>query len=172
MLFCFVFRTGFLTLGVLLSPHSRAALVQLLGAKICTQMTDPIWLTYSKPAVSFIFPLDTRWVVRFGHQVSASHSGRRSHRHIPNPNVSVGTLRQAAMKWVGGWDDEDDEDFESAEEGDSEQGGARAMPLTLAGHPRMGGAEMRGSFGSMGTPLGVLREESGAPVPVGFSSGE
>lgn len=77
------------------------------------------------------------------------------------------------MKWVGGWDDEDDEDFESAEEGDVEQdGGARAMPPTLGGHARMGLPEMRGSFGSIGTPLGVVREEDGAPVPVGFSSGE
>ena len=105
----------------------------------------------------------TRWVVRFGHQVSAQ-SGRRSSRHIPNPNVSVKNLKQAAAQWVGGWDEDDDEDNEMA--GDVE-GEPMAPVLEGSSPPGMthakgpGGLELRGSFGSLATPLGVVREEDG-----------
>lgn len=110
-------------------------------------------------------------MVRFGHQVSAQ-SGRRSARHIPNPNVSVKNLKQAANQWVGGWDEEDDEDYESAEddtEGDRMSpalGQSPSSGMTHAGTKGPGGSELRGSFGSLATPLGatplgVLREEDG-----------
>lgn len=95
-------------------------------------------------------------MVRFGHQVSAQ-SGRRSSRHIPNPNVSVKNLKQAAKQWVGGWDDEDDEDYQSAE--DDVVGDSPPSAMTQAKGP--GGVDLRGSFGSLATPLGVLREEEG-----------
>ncbi|CAM9656590.1 unnamed protein product, partial [Hapterophycus canaliculatus] len=51
----------------------------------------------------------SRWVVRFGHQVSAKNPYRTA-RHIPNPNVSVKSLQSAAMKWVLGWDEDDNEE--------------------------------------------------------------
>ncbi|CAM9371730.1 unnamed protein product, partial [Ectocarpus fasciculatus] len=53
----------------------------------------------------------SRWVVRFGHQVSAKGTYRNS-RHIPNPNISVKSLEAAAMKWVMGWDNEEDDEFD------------------------------------------------------------
>lgn len=68
----------------------------------------------------------SRWVVRFGHQVATKSSVRRAYRHIPNPNVSVGNLREAAMMWVGGWDEdeEDDDDDSQVEINDSREGAA------------------------------------------------
>ena len=105
-----------------------------------------------------------RWVVRFGHQVSAQ-SGRRSSRHIPNPNVSVKNLKQAAKQWVGGWDDEDDEDYQSAEDDMEGEAMARVAgespPSGMTHGNGPGGVDLRGSFGNLATPLGVLREEDG-----------
>ncbi|CAM9818783.1 unnamed protein product, partial [Sphacelaria rigidula] len=59
-----------------------------------------------------------RWVVRFGHQVTTRYTdGRKGvRRHIPNPSVSVGNLKQAAAAWVGGWDEDVEDDRESSEE--------------------------------------------------------
>lgn len=98
--------------------------------------------------------------MRFGHQVSAPTAGRRAHRHIPNPNVSLGHLQDAAMKWVGGWDDDDEDDFESAHGSDAlaPLDSAGSIP-SLAPHFK-GGSDARASFASLGTPLGVLPEES------------
>lgn len=98
--------------------------------------------------------------MRFGHQVIAKNP-YRARRHIPNPNVSVKSLESAAMKWVMGWDNEDDDD-----EGEDDYASARGshdhdeMTLNLAdsegpGHMRGAGSDM------MGGPLSVLPEEEG-----------
>lgn len=49
-------------------------------------------------------------------------------RHIPNPSVSAGSLRQAAKKWVGGWDNDDDEDDDT---GDEENDAPHGTPFSL-----------------------------------------
>lgn len=103
--------------------------------------------------------------MRFGHQVTAKNGGRRVRRHIPNPNVSVTSLQQAAIKWVGKWDEDDDDGYESAEGEEEDKvpsadGGG--TPSLQPAHMRGGGSEMMGPFGNVGTPLGVVREEGGA----------
>ena len=83
-------------------------------------------------------------------------------------------LKQAANQWVGGWDEEDDEDYQSAE--DEIDGGGHLIAPVLGGSPPSGmshtkgpGAlELRGSFGSLATPLGVLREEDGTGDGPGY----
>lgn len=64
--------------------------------------------------------------MRFGHQVTTRYTdGRKGvRRHIPNPSVSVGNLKQAAAAWVGGWDEDVEDDRESSEE----LGGTQELP--------------------------------------------
>lgn len=51
--------------------------------------------------------------------------GRKvARRHIPNPSVSVGNLKQAAAAWVGGWDEDVEDDRQSSEE----LGGTQELP--------------------------------------------
>lgn len=100
----------------------------------------------------------SRWVVRFGHQVSAKNPYRTT-RHIPNPNVSVKSLQSAAMKWVLGWDEDDnEEDGDGEDDYQSARGSQDEMTLNAAEggvhHTRRGGSEV-------GAPLSVLREEEG-----------
>lgn len=101
-----------------------------------------------------------RWVVRFGHQVSAKNQ-YRARRHIPNPNVSVKNLQSAAMKWVMGWDNEDDDDADGEEEYESARGSHdhdHEIALNLSATD---GGRMRGASDMMGGPLSVLPEEEG-----------
>ncbi|CAM9942981.1 unnamed protein product, partial [Ectocarpus sp. 6 AP-2014] len=98
----------------------------------------------------------SRWVVRFGHQVSAK-STYRTKRHIPNPNISVKSLEAAAMKWVMGWDNEEDDD------GDDDYESARGSQddSTLLTPVSDGQLLSRRAGSERGAPLSVLREEDG-----------
>lgn len=101
-----------------------------------------------------------RWVVRFGHQVTAKNP-YRARRHIPNPNVSVKSLQSAATKWVLGWDNEDDDD-DAEEDYESARGSHDHDEMTLHLSAADGGSHMRGAGSDMmGGPLSVLPEEEG-----------
>lgn len=73
------------------------------------------------------------------------------------------------MKWVGGWDDDDEDEYGSAQDDhevtEMEPGNG---PPMLSAHIASG-REGRGSFGNATTPLGVVREEGLAVSPGGFS---
>lgn len=103
-----------------------------------------------------------RWVVRFGHQVTAK-SQYRARRHIPNPNVSVKSLQSAAVKWVNGWDNEDDDEDEEEEDFASARGSHDHDELRLTLLASEGPGQTRGPGGSdmMGGPLSALPEEEG-----------
>lgn len=79
--------------------------------------------------------------------MATKSSVRRAYRHIPNPNVSVGNLQEAAKSWVGGWD-EDDEDDDNAELYEE-------APMALTAHD----SHVSGG-GNLGEPLAVLPEGS------------
>lgn len=123
----------------------------------CPYSTHRVSSALSRPVSLWRFPNPckapqpaaclTRWVVRFGHQVSTSASGRSMRRHIPNPSISVTSLRQAAKMWVGGWDDddEDDHDGDDEEEDAAKSHGGVVRPAQ--------------SWASLGGGLGVVHEE-------------
>lgn len=77
--------------------------------------------------------------------MATKSSVRRAYRHIPNPNVSVGNLQEAAKSWVGEWDeDEDDDDNVELDE----------APMALTAHDNHASR-----VGNLGQPLAVLPEE-------------
>ncbi len=99
-----------------------------------------------------LFLLFPRWVVRFGHQVTAKNP-YRARRHIPNPNVSVKSLQLAAMRWVKGWDTEEEEEGEE-EDYESARGSDDDLTLTLpsgAGGGDGGGGGEAVGLGRMGS---------------------
>lgn len=112
-----------------------------------------------------------RWVVRFGHQVTAKNPlGAR--RHIPNPNVSVKSLQSAAAKWVNGWEEEEDDDLD--DDFESARGSHDEMTLPPVLYSNVPDAPVRSRTGAseMGAPLSVLQEEEGqgSVSPSGLSN--
>lgn len=97
--------------------------------------------------------------MRFGHQVTAKNP-YRARRHIPNPNVSVKSLQSAAMKWVMGWDNEE-EDEDGEDDFESARGSHDHDEMTLNLAAAEGRSHIGGGSDVMGAPLSVLPEEEG-----------
>lgn len=99
--------------------------------------------------------------MRFGHQIHTDEGRMGGRRHIPNPSVSVRTLKQAAAAWVGGWDEEIDDDFED-ESGES-PGGLHELSVRVGERDEHG--EGRG-LGEYGAGAGVWPNRFGGTLTV------